>query len=157
MEFLGNTMVVLTTSLSAIPCPCRTEEKSSTRGWLGCSSELCHKSNWKFLNICCGWLAPWLAEFDQREWKPVCLRVVCVCTQSLADLRMGILHIYFLTSFLARDRWANDVLKQIYYPLSILQKINGMIDMKNYFKVTLCYSLIDFEINFHSEVEFLSF
>lgn len=85
--------------LSAIPCPCRTEEKSSTRGWLGCSSELCHKSNWTFLNICCGWLAPWLAEFDRREWKPVCLRVLCVCTQSLADSRMGILDIYFLTFF----------------------------------------------------------
>lgn len=70
-------MVVLTSSLSAIPCPCRTEEKNSTRGWLGCSSELRHKSDWTFLNICCGWLAPWLAEFDQREREPVCLGVVC--------------------------------------------------------------------------------
>ncbi len=66
-NFLGKRMVVLTSSLSAIPCPCRMEEKNSTRGWLGCSSELCHKSNWTFLNICCGWLAPWLAEFDRRE------------------------------------------------------------------------------------------
>lgn len=100
-------MVVLTSSLSAIPCPCRTEEKNSTRGWLGCSSELCHKSNWTFLNICCGWLAPWLAEFDRREWEPVCLGLVCmcVCTQRLADLRMRILHIYFVLFFSsARER-----------------------------------------------------
>lgn len=123
-------MVVLTSSLSAIPCPCRTEEKSSTRGWLGCSSELCHKSNWTFLNICCGWLAQWLAEFDWREWKPVCLRVVCVCvcTQSLADLRMGILHIYFLTFFfLARERGTNYFLKQIHYPLNMFLEIIGTV------------------------------
>ena len=99
-------MVVLTSSLSAIPCPCRTEEKNSTRGWLGCSSELCHKSNWTFLNICCGWLAPWLAEFDRREWEPVCLGLVCmcVCTQRLADLRMRILHIYFVLFFFFSKR-----------------------------------------------------
>lgn len=60
------------------------KEKSSTRGWLGCSSELCHKSNWTFLNICCGWLAPWLAEFDQREWKPMCLRKVYMCVHVCA-------------------------------------------------------------------------
>lgn len=71
--------VVPTSSLRAIPRPYRTEEKSSTRGWLGCSSELCHKSNRTFLNICCGWLAQRLAEFDQREIKPLYL---CVCVFS---------------------------------------------------------------------------
>lgn len=82
-NFGGKRMVVLTSSLSAIPCPCRAEEKNSTRGWLGCSSELHHKSDWTFLNICCGWLAPWLAEFDQRERGAACLGVMCVREHSM--------------------------------------------------------------------------
>lgn len=96
-------MVVLTSSLSAIPCPCRTAEKNSTRGWLGCSSELRHKSGWTFLNICCGWLAPWLAEFDQREREPLCLGVVGIL-HALLILEGGFsIFIVSLLPFLERE------------------------------------------------------
>lgn len=149
-------MVVLTSSLSAIPCPCRTEEKNSTRGWLGCSSELCHKSNWTFLNICCGWLAPWLAEFDRREWEPVCLGLVCmcVCTQRLADLRMRILHIYFVLFFFfskrkreperMRERERKKE-KQINYPQNMLPDMlywHSPLGMLACFKVTFFFFFV---------------
>lgn len=88
-EFLVKGMLVLTSSPSAIPCPCRTEgreeKKNSTRGWLGCSSELCHKSDWTFLNICCGWLAPWPAEFDRRERESLVRQFVCVVVPLLSE------------------------------------------------------------------------